>query len=663
MHRNTNPGDEQNSAAESTRKLPNSRQWGTLELICFSAYCGLLGGLFEVAAKLLCRSIDPTNRLYMTSRHFVWLAPLSNLLLFSILSLPFALATTRWPRWREWLGIRVICFCAVLPTLMVITPRIYTYGWAILAVGIASVSARQVERRASRLLRWLLLSFPVPVGATLIAAGVVLGSDWLKSWQEAARDLPSAGSPNVLLIVLDTVRADRLSLYGYHRATSPTLELLARRGIRFDRARATSPWTLPSHASILMGRWPHEVGDRWRTPLEGSFPTLAEYLGARGYATAGFVANTLYCSYETRLDRGFTHYEDYVLEPLSPFRTLHLVDQALKNIAELGCQASQDLGLDFVLPRAESPFWRILATERRKVASSINDGFLNWLSRRHQPSRPFFAFLNYFDAHSPYLLPPGASWRFGLKPHAESDTLRPSLDRLTLPENYSVLAQDCYDNCLAYLDEQLGKLFAALDRRAILDHTLVVVTSDHGEGLGEHGLVFHGESLYRTEISVPLLIAPPAFKRDQVVNEPVSLRDLPATIANLVGLGPGSPFPGRSLARFWQASPATAGSAAGGEDDVFSELASPNPLNPNQGRSPAYRGPLVSLAEGDFVYIRNEGDGGEELFDERSDPREFDNRARSTALQPLLERFRARLNRELSTVFTSPTRKVGRVRE
>ncbi len=633
---------EPTSPAEPAGTLVTRRHLGPLDVLLLSACGGLAGGLFEVGMRFLCRSIDSTYRLYMMSRHFVWLAPLVNLLLFSTLGLLFALVTKFWPRWGGWLSVRIIGFCVLLPVLIVISPRIYTYGWAILATGIAFLLALQIERRADRLRRSLVLSFAALAGATLILASFVFGGDWLKSWHQAGRDLPPAGSPNVLLIVLDTVRADRLSLYGYHRATSPTLEQLARRGVRFDQARATSPWTLPSHASILMGRWPHEVGGRWRSPLEGNFPTLAEYLGARGYATAGFVANTLYCSYDTRLDRGFAHYEDYVLEPLSPLRTLYLGDVALKSLAELGWKASQHAGPDLVLPGPESAIWRVLATERRKAASSINHEFLDWLSRRHQPSRPFFAFLNYFDAHTPYLLPAGALYRFGLTPQTASDTLRPSLDKLALPENYSTLAQDCYDNCLAYLDEQLGELFAELDRRGILDHTLVIVTSDHGEGLGEHGLLFHGESLYRTEIGVPLLIAPPAFKRSQVVREPVSLRDLPATIAELAGFKSGSPFPGRSLARFWQGSPATATSAV--KDDVFSELASPNPLNPNQGRSPAYRGPLVSLAEGDFVYIRNEGDGGEELFDERTDPREFDNRAHSQALVPVLERFRARLN-------------------
>ena len=167
-------------------------------------------------------------------------------------------------------------------------------------------------------------------------------------------------------------------------------------------------------------------------------------------------------------------------------------------------------------------------------------------------------------------------------------------------------------------------MFDELERRGVLDRTLVIITSDHGEGLGEHGLFLHGESLYRTEIRVPLLILTPSHRPSgAVVRETVSLRDLPATIVDLIGLGNGSPFPGQSLARLWAKSPA--GAPPVETEAALSELASPNPADPNQGRSPAYRGPLISLAEGDFVYIRNEGDGGEELFNERDDPEEIKN--------------------------------------
>ena len=173
------------------------------------------------------------------------------------------------------------------------------------------------------------------LGLVLALAGFVFVGEWLKLARESGRPLPPANSPNVLLIVLDTVRADRLSLYGYERPTTPNLERLSKRGIRFDRARATAPWTLASHASMFTGHWPHELVTEWMTPLQGNLPMLAEYLGAHGYATAGFVANVLYCSQNSGLARGFTHYEDYILEKLAPLRTSGLVERTTTMIAKV----------------------------------------------------------------------------------------------------------------------------------------------------------------------------------------------------------------------------------------------------------------------------------------------------------------------------------------
>ena len=172
---------------------------------------------------------------------------------------------------------------------------------------------------------------------------------------------------------------------------------------------------------------------------------------------------------------------------------------------------------------------------------------------RQEPERPFFAFLNYFDAHSPYIPPEGTVFRFGLRPQTEADfillgELWTVIDKLKLPLHYQLLARDSYDNCIAYLDGRLGELFDVLQRRGVLDRTLVIVTADHGEDLGEHGLFDHGESLYRPEVRVPLLIVLPARSQfSGVVSKVVSLRDLPATIVELVGLAGGSPFPGRTL--------------------------------------------------------------------------------------------------------------------
>ena len=222
----------------------------------------------------------------------------------------------------------------------------------------------------------------------------------------------------------------------------------------------------------------------------------------------------------------------------------------------------------------------------------------------------------------------------------------PRLTSGKLPAPVLGLQRDGYDNCLAYLDKRLGELIDDLDRRGVLEQTLVIVTADHGEGFGEHGLFDHGESLYRAEIRVPLLIVLPAGRRASrgVVDRFVSLRDLPATVVDVIGQRKNSPFPGQSLAHFWADHRAAATpTPLATEATVRSELAAPSPANPNQGRGPAHRGPLVSLAEGDFVYIRNEGDGGEELFNERQDANEVHNLAADPTARPTLDRMRAAL--------------------
>ena len=588
-----------------------------------------------------------TQALYTMSRHFVWLVPLANLLFFFGIGALMALATKRWPRRGGWLSPRILCACAILPTLMVAGPRIYAEVWSIVSMGIASRLVPRLERHATSL-RWSLLkTLPCLFALVLVMAGFVLGRDWLKQSRESARPLPPAGTPNVLLIVLDTVRADHMSLYGYRRTTTPSLGRLAKQGLRFDDARATAPWTLASHASMFTGRWPHELAVKWLTPLSGNAPTLAEYLGSHGYATAGFVANTFYCSYDTGLDRGFTHYEDYELERFGSLRMAGLVDLAGKTIAAIVKKLDERLDAGPFRWLQEYIAGQFVVADK-KYAAAINREFVDWMSRRPEQGRPFFAFLNYFDAHTRYLLPQGAKYRFGLKPRTQADfrlfELWRDIDKVSLPQRYRTLIVDCYDSCLAYLDERLGELFDELQSRGVLDQTMVIVTSDHGEGLGEHDLFDHGESLYSTELRVPLVIVLPASRRYRgVVRDTVSLRDLPATIADLVGLGPSSPFPGQSLARFWGTTSPEVDSVSG--EGAMSELAEPNPANPNQGRSPASRGPLVSMAAGDFLYIRNERDGSEELFDERDDPRELRNRAHADGTQSLTRRFRARLEK------------------
>ena len=151
------------------------------------------------------------------------------------------------------------------------------------------------------------------------------------------------------------------------------------------------------------------------------------------------------------------------------------------------------------------------------MRSGINDAFLDWLRRRRR-DRPFFAFLNYFDAHEPYVPPPGFEGRFGIRPRTsaglrlpvryyEHATSRPIVERDIL------LARDCYDDCIAFLDEQLGRLLDELRRQGLLDNTMVIITSDHGEAFGDHGHFGHAYGVYLDEIGVPLVILARAPRR------------------------------------------------------------------------------------------------------------------------------------------------------
>ena len=491
--------------------------------------------------------------------------------------------------------------------------------------------------------RLLRFSFPVVGCLVPILATTVWGGDWIKERRQSARPLPSPASPNVLLIVLDTVAAAHLSLYGYEKPTSPTMVELAERGIRFDRVQATSSWTLPSHASMFTGRWPHELSAGWLTPLDRKYPTLAEFLDLRGYATAGFVANYWYCAYGSGLERGFAAYEDYIFPRLTAFKSASLVNRSLKGIQGIARFLEDRLDVDLL----RSPVRRLwlLVNADRKDAAAVNREFLDWLTRRRQPERPFFAFLNYYDAHEPYQLPSGRIHRFGMEPSdaRESDMIENwwPMDKTAISPRDIAFVHNAYDDCIADLDEELGRLFDELDRRAVLENTWVIIAADHGESFGEHAGVFcHGTSLYQTELHVPLVIIPPGGSATQrVVTETVSLRNLAATIVDLLDLGASSPFPGKSLARFWNGS-----SPAPPDDHTLSEVVPIDPINPDPLEMVKPHWPLAAVNEGGWTYIRREGDVHEELFHLREDAKESHNLAGRPAARPELERMRASLS-------------------
>jgi arylsulfatase A-like enzyme len=192
------------------------------------------------------------------------------------------------------------------------------------------------------------------------------------------------------------------------------------------------------------------------------------------------------------------------------------------------------------------------------------------------------------------------------------------------------LARDSYDDCIAYMDDQIGNLLGALDARGLLSNTLVIVTSDHGEAFGEHGIYCHFATVHRSEIDVPLLVSfrgrIPEGKR---IADPVSIRNLPATVLDLLNLNDRSPFPGRSLARLWGGGSGPDKTGPNGDDDlVLSELEEMS---------------VQAIMSGTMVYIRHED--GEQLFDLKYDPGEDNNLMGYPGRRPDAQPFRSRLAR------------------
>lgn len=422
---------------------------------------------------------------------------------------------------------------------------------------------------------------------------------------------------NVLLVVLDTVRADHLSLYGYERRTSPNLESLARRGVRFDRARATTPFTLGTHASLFTGHWMSETSARTNAALDGALPTIAERLRDRGYATGGFVGNIFYGSAHYGLDRGFLHYED-------------VPGNITRKVTPRELVRSSNLGAS-ILTWSERKLHILQPMQRQQFnAREVNRAALAWLDETQSTGRPFFLFLNYFDAHSPYRLPPDAPQPFS-RVSAESLERRlkeldsSNVDHIREREEVGRLIADSYDDGIAWIDRQLGQLLAELERRGALENTLIIVTADHGEMLGEGGLIGHGQTLRPGVVHVPLVVVgakgmnvPP----ETSVATPASLRDVPATILDLLGDRGANRFPGRSLCRFWNES-------GNGGDVVLSEVEH-MPWQPHTPWMPAAFGPMWALTAGRFTYHRQDHEtlgSVESLFDTIADPGEMNDLA------------------------------------
>lgn len=490
--------------------------------LLLAAAVGLASGFGEVAFQAGRRFVlDHWVRL---GPHTTWMAPVAQLVVFLVIGL---IAEAVW-RGRPTRGVATLLLClyawlAMLPEMLA-QPWIAKWAGALFITGLAVQAGRIVIDRLSALQRLCRKALPLLVGLLICAA---VGTPAWLLWRErrmTAGVLPADGAPNILLVILDTVRQPSLSAYGYDEPTSPFLARFAAEGTRFDQAYAPSSWTLPTHASLFTGKWPHELSADWNTPLDDRDRTLAELFQGAGYATAAFVANYVYTMSETGLDRGFARYAGFRVSPAEV-----VASSALGRWIANQVWVRRLLGARDVL--------------NRKRATHVRREFVTWAAATG--SRPFFAVLNLFDAHEPYLPPKpfdkmfgGTRLPFDSRTFFRDRTVMLSRDsRKTLNPAEQEQQRAAYDGAIRFLDTQLELLFQSLAEEGVLDQTVVVITADHGEGLGEGGQFLHGDTFSALTTHVPLIIRYPAkVDRGRIISREVSLRDIPATLLELAGL-------------------------------------------------------------------------------------------------------------------------------
>ncbi len=322
---------------------------------------------------------------------------------------------------------------------------------------------------------------------TVVRVAAVVAALWsVTPASNPAGQTRPARRPNILLVTIDTLRPDRVGVYGARSPATPVMDRLAAGGCLFEDAVVQVPLTRASHATILTGLYPfqHGIRDNFAPPLAAAHRTLAEILKGQGYVTGGFVGSFI-VNTQSGLNRGFDEFDD---------------------VFETGGKGSA------------------FFTEYQRRAGQVEERAGPWIERVAAGSRPFFAWVHFYDPHSPYTPPPPYNTRYAKTP---------------------------YDGEVAYTDEILGRLLARLTKLGVADRTLVVFTSDHGEALGEHKEEEHGFFVYDVVLRVPLILRMPGRVAAGVraKTEARSI-DLLPTILDLAGVRAATPpgLPGRSLA-------------------------------------------------------------------------------------------------------------------
>jgi uncharacterized sulfatase len=470
--------------------------------------------------------------------------------------------------------------------------------------------------------------------------------------------------PDILLLVLDTLRADRLSCYGHPTETSPNLDAFAETGTRFERAISPAQWTIPAHGSLFSGEYPTTHGTTQITHKHAvEHPTLAEHLIRTGYQTVGFCNNPLLGVVENDLDRGFGEFYNYggVLpaRPTEVQGQLGWLGAIIRPLRKLvgslndpiqAAFTQQEWLLNIAMQPRLVALWERHINFKGNTERSLKDllGYLRYHHRR-EDRPPLFVYLNVMETHLPYEPP-----KSFIRKHApimeerEAQAFmdaynRRSYDWITpILEPFSELEHETlntmYNAEVAYEDHLLGPLLRYLDTPEIRDNTLVILTSDHGEGLDHHGYVGHSLVTYEDLIRVPLILRyPPDYPADSEIEAPISTRRLFHTIREAAESYPDDETQTLSLRQ--TINPAENDEASG--DPVWSEAVAPLTMvklmekqNPKAIDRFRCRDTRRAIYE-DVKKLITIGDEPTELFDVRADPAEVENRI---AAEPALAR-------------------------
>jgi len=341
--------------------------------------------------------------------------------------------------------------------------------------------------------------------------------------------------PNIILISIDTLRADHLSCSGYQRNTTPNIDALAKDGIRFTDASSTAVWTPPCHASILTGVYPNAHGVLDQNKLNRNVPTIAELLRDNGYQTAGFVNNSQVGEL-VGLNRGHEHFTEVWKGYAKSEIVAHLLHKSKKAFGYA------DHG-----------------------AAKTNNYVFDWLYSGREKDKPFYLFVHYIDPHNPLRAPKPFLYKYLSKALrkkvnmekvwsvAENPLICHS-DGLRLSEDEIEALTALYDEEIAYIDAMVGRLMALVAGMKLVEDTIVILTADHGEHLGERQKYSHVASLYQPILNIPLIISRVGEKMSaKVVQAPVQHIDIVTTIAKQanVQLPENIPYTGLDLLGDW----------------------------------------------------------------------------------------------------------------